>query len=582
MLLPCTKNFCIDDHDFQEMLPPLGATINQNQTTRLNKYIVSPFNPRYRAWEIFLVVLVVYSAWICPFEFAFLPNKKDDALFIIDNIINGFFAIDIFLTFFVAYLDSHTYLLIDNPKKIAIRYLCTWFIFDVCSTAPFQSISLLFSNHHGSELCFKLLNMLRLWRLRRVSSLFARLEKDIRFNYFWTRCTKLISVTLFAVHLAGCINYSIANRYPNPSQTWIGAVNLNFKRDSLWNRYVASIYWSITTLTTTGYGDLHAENPREMLFYILYMIFNLGLTSYLIGNMTNLVVHSTSRTKNFRNTMKATSEFARRNQLPRAVHDQMLSHLCVRFKTERLKQQETLNSLPIAIRSSIAYHLFLPTLHKTYLFQGVSQDFLFQLISEMEVEYFPAKEDVILQNEAPTYLYILVSGSVDFISNTTPGHDQVIGKAHAGDTFGEIGVLCYKPQPFTVRTTELAQILLLNITPLMNIIQANVEDGNIIMNNFIMKMNNGEETSLGYKMNNIENDYYFKGPKEKNIICDTTMKKRVIIHHHHQHQQQQQQQYGKLIILPDSIQELFKVAEVKSLEASLQKSSMERVQKLMT
>ncbi|KAF4386048.1 hypothetical protein G4B88_031183 [Cannabis sativa] len=380
MLLPCTKNFCIDDHDFQEMLPPLGATINQNQTTRLNKYIVSPFNPRYRAWEIFLIVLVVYSAWICPFEFAFLPNKKDDALFIIDNIINGFFAIDIFLTFFVAYLDSHTYLLIDNPKKIAIRYLCTWFIFDVCSTAPFQSISLLFSNHHGSELCFKLLNMFRLWRLRRVSSLFARLEKDIRFNYFWTRCTKLIS----------------------------------------------------------------------------------------------------------RNTMKATSEFARRNQLPRAVHDQMLSHLCVRFKTERLKQQETLNSLPIAIRSSIAYHLFLPTLHKTYLFQGVSQDFLFQLISEMEVEYFPAKEDVILQNEAPTYLYILVSGSVDFISNTTPGQDQVIGKAHAGDTFGEIGVLCYKPQPFTVRTTELAQILLLNITPLMNIIQANVEDGNIIMNNFIM------------------------------------------------------------------------------------------------
>lgn len=73
----------------------------------------------------------------------------------------------------------------------------------------------------------------------------------------------------------------------------------NFRSQSLWVRYVTAIYWSITTLTTTGYGDLHAENTREMLFDIFYMLFNLGLTAYLIGNMTNLVVHGTSRTRHF-------------------------------------------------------------------------------------------------------------------------------------------------------------------------------------------------------------------------------------------------------------------------------------------
>ena len=67
-----------------------------------------------------LVVLVVYSAWICPFEFAFLTYKRD-ALFIVDHIVNGFFAVDIILTFFVAYVDRRTYLLIDDHKKIAIR-----------------------------------------------------------------------------------------------------------------------------------------------------------------------------------------------------------------------------------------------------------------------------------------------------------------------------------------------------------------------------------------------------------------------------------------------------------------------------
>lgn len=32
-------------------------------------------------------------------------------------------------------------------------------------------------------------------------------------------------------------------------------------------------------------------------------------------------------------------------------------------------------------------------------------------VTEMKAEYFPPKEDVILQNEAPTDFYILVTGA---------------------------------------------------------------------------------------------------------------------------------------------------------------------------
>lgn len=127
-------------------------------------------------------------------------------------------------------------------------------------------------------------------------------------------------VTLFAVHCAGCFYYLIADRYPDSKQTWIGAVYPNFKEDNLWNRYVTAMYWSITTLTTTGYGDLHPENPREMLFDIFYMLFNLGLTAYLIGNMTNLVVHSTSRTRNFVSTwFFYSSNYMDQNKFPVAI-----------------------------------------------------------------------------------------------------------------------------------------------------------------------------------------------------------------------------------------------------------------------
>ena len=79
-------------------------------------------------------------------------------------------------------------------------------------------------------------------------------------------------------------------------------MNPNFKEISFGVRYISALYWSITTMTTVGYGDLHAVNIVEMIFIIFYMLFNLGLTAYLIGNMTNLVVEGTRRTMEFVST----------------------------------------------------------------------------------------------------------------------------------------------------------------------------------------------------------------------------------------------------------------------------------------
>lgn len=81
-----------------------------------------------------------------------------------------------------------------------------------------------------------------------------------------------------------------------------------------------------------------------------------------------------------RDTFQAASEFASRNKLPRHVEEQMLSHICLKFKTEELKQQETIEGLPKAIRSSIAECLFYPIVEKVYLFQGASFNLIFQLV----------------------------------------------------------------------------------------------------------------------------------------------------------------------------------------------------------
>ncbi|CAK9147165.1 unnamed protein product [Ilex paraguariensis] len=481
-----------------ENLPSLGA--RSKRRFKIRRFIVSPYDRRYRAWKNFLVVLVLYSAFVIPFEFGFLEDPAR-LLSITDNVVNGFFAIDIVLTFFVAFHDRATYLLVDEPKKIAWKYARTWFVFDVVSIIPpdlARNIFPYFLRIYG------LFNMLRLWR--RVSAFFARLEKDSNFNYFWVRCAELTCVTLFAVHCAGCFYYFLAAHYPDPSRTWMGASMTDFLHQSLWTRYATSIYMSISTLTTVGHGDFHAKNTTEMIFSIFYMLFNLGLKVYVIGHMTNLVLHGTIRTGQFRDTIQAASSFGQRNQLPVHLQDQIIAHLCLKFRTdlEGLQQQETLDSLPKAIQSSISRFKFSSLVDKVYLFRGVSNDLIFQLASEMKAEYFLPQEDVILQHETPTDFYILVTGAVDLLVLEN-GAEQVVGEAKTGDLCGEIGVLCYRPQLFTVRTKQLSQLLRLNRTTFLNIILANVGDGTIIMNNLLQHLKESTDPVLEGVLLEVEN-----------------------------------------------------------------------------
>ncbi|CAN1785336.1 Potassium channel KAT3 [Linum perenne] len=485
------------------LLPAFGTVVDEGYL-HLKKFVIAPYDHRYRLWQTFLVLLVVYSAWASIFELAF-KRASTGALLPIDLAVDAFFAIDIVLTFFVAYLDTTTYLLVDDHRKIATRYLTKpWFVMDVASTLPFQFIYRIFTGRMNHEGVFGFLNLLRLWRLRRVSQLFTRLEKDTRFSYFWTRYLKLIGVTLLAVHSAGCFYYWLAYHHPIQDETWIGTEVDNFKERSIWLGYTYSLYWSIVTLTTVGYGDLHAVNTGEKIFNMIYMLFNIGLTAYLIGNMTNLVVHSAVRTFAMRDAINEILRYGTKNRLPEGLKEQMLAHMQLKFKTAELKQEEFLSKLG------------------------------------------------------------------------------------AADMAGEIGVLFNVPQPYTVRTKRLSQVVRISHQQFKQIVQSNSEDGKKIISNFTQYLKelkkdmleelpflseSLEEIDLEQSIPNDDQD-----PQAQNSLKDDTKEGtqetstplsskcfvRVIIHGHHPKElPSEKDTFGKLIHLPDTLEELFGLAEKK-------------------
>ncbi|XP_027902867.1 potassium channel KAT3 [Vigna unguiculata] len=572
------------------IFPAFGTPIfHVEPYSNLRKYVISPYDRRYQLWQTLVVALVVYSAWASPFELAFRKLLAGSLLTVVDLLVDAFFAVDIILTFFVAYFDTSTYLLVHDHNKIALRYVKKLhFTMDLASTLPIEQIYQILTGKPSRSELFGFLIMLRLWRLRRVSELFARLEKDIRINYSATRFCKLICVTLFAAHFAGCMFFWLAVEHKTPKHTWLGNKTQDFHELGVGLGYTYSVYWSVSTLTSVGYGDFYAVNLTEMLFCIFYMLFNIGLGAYIIGNMTTLLVHSSVGTFAVRDVFNKILQYANKNRLPGRLKEQILAHMQLKFKTAEL-QQELLEDLPKTIRSCIAHHLFRNIVETAYLFKGVSDYFITQLVSETKAEYYPSKVDIILQNEMPKYLYILVSGSLDVLKYNN-GSEQFLFELESGDMAGEIGVMFNIPQPFTVRSRGLSQVIRINHHHFKQMVQPFSDDGKAIMYNFIRHLNGlkgkvlEEISYVTELLGDLEHWFLqhlkqnegtlhevsrYQDPyKEGKIGNFKPLRRpvpvRVTIHGHHPNENKMGNgTTPKLILLPNSIEDIFRAAERK-------------------
>ncbi|KAF7037172.1 hypothetical protein CFC21_047615 [Triticum aestivum] len=548
MLLP--RNISLSTGHLPEALGGAPPPLRPN--------VINPYGRPYRYWQMFLIVLVAYSAWASPFELA-LEKAVSRAHLVVDLVVDVFFCADIVVSFFVAYRDRSTDLLVDDRGKIAVRYLTRpWFVLDVASTIPLQIVYQLVRGKKNGPCGFLIL--LRLWRLRRASKLFARLEKDTRLSYFWTRFIKLFCVALFALHCASCVYLWLAFHYRDKEQTWIGSLRGDFKERSVWFAYTYAVYWSMTTMATVGYGDLHAANTGEKLFSILFMLCNMGVACYVIGNMTNLVVHGATTTFRMRDMVDQVARYGKANRLPAWMREQMVESVQLRFQmAELLLPDEVLSELPKAARSAVAQHLYKATVEDCYLFRGASDNLVVQLVSEMKAEFFPPKMDIVLENENPTDCYIIASGQVDVLRTAKDdGLEKFVMRIGPHGMAGEIGVMLNIPQPFTIRSRTLTQVIRISRSHLQNTVRPATADGDTIFSNFVqylesLKVRHGEELTFARDVGHDTLPFQNGDPI------------RVVIHGQIPHGSGMagNRAAGKLVCLPGSLEELMKLGEDK-------------------
>jgi Trk-type K+ transport system membrane component len=82
------------------------------------------------------------------------------------------------------------------------------------------------------------------------------------------------------------------------------AGTLFYSHNEKWS-YLDALYFSVTTLATVGFGDLHPTNPASKIFTMIYIFIGVGLVLHIVSTFSKSIVEGREmRTKRMEESEK--------------------------------------------------------------------------------------------------------------------------------------------------------------------------------------------------------------------------------------------------------------------------------------
>ena len=102
-------------------------------------------------------------------------------------------------------------------------------------------------------------------------------------------------------------------------------------------------------MATVGYGDITSQSDSEYILCIFYMLFNLFLSAWVLGNMTILITQADESTRRFRNKFKNLESYLESNGFPHDIEDSLRSYLILQFNAAKEHREIMVNSIFLVI-----------------------------------------------------------------------------------------------------------------------------------------------------------------------------------------------------------------------------------------
>ena len=88
----------------------------------------------------------------------------------------------------------------------------------------------------------------------------------------------------------------------NFQSNWIEAFGYNYQTNT--ELYITACYFTVTTITTVGYGDISATESGERILGIVTMLFGVIAFSFATGTLSSIISNSDSKTASYRERLE--------------------------------------------------------------------------------------------------------------------------------------------------------------------------------------------------------------------------------------------------------------------------------------
>jgi len=217
-----------------------------NQETSIPSGVILPGSIYREIWELFALIFTLTFTFTIPYQISFSNKDITVSRFLIDALMDGFFAFDVYsqLNKFAVMKDGH---LLSDPVEFRKLYLKGEFRGDFISILPISTIFFFIQIRDKRYGIFRLLQLTRVRRFGTYLDRFVEACKtraNVSISTAVMRIFQIFFIVLFLCHWFAC-TYHFIGVSSSSSITWL------HKDESLSElmitRYIRSFFWALYT-----------------------------------------------------------------------------------------------------------------------------------------------------------------------------------------------------------------------------------------------------------------------------------------------------------------------------------------------
>merc|ERR1712048_1276489 len=240
---------------------------------------------------------------------------------------------------------------------------------------------------------------------------------------------------------------------------------------SLWHEYLAAWYWSMTTLTTVGYGDIIPTSDQERAYAILAMVVGGSFYGYIVGTITSVVAQNDLNSSTYYDRMDLIQAWLDHHHLPQDLRRELRHHF-ENYLTEKSAAVEAdiFHDLTPQLQPQVGEYILHEDIKHNALFDGIPVGAVVRLQCIVKKITVGEGLKVTEAGQAGTAMYVILSGTAHLESERPEVHkSRVLG---AGENFGEEIILgLAEHYDYTVTATARLKLEMLLEEEFLNLFQ---------------------------------------------------------------------------------------------------------------